>query len=604
MPHLRYGSGFIVTDCVQRISIGGETLKRQTVLFSQIILVGFALLACSNFGTRASAEPVQTTSFALAEESEGTSVPSKPAFEGKSVEAADCKYGGEFESIAAVDEFTVEFDLCYPDVAFLSKVASTSFSIQPAEHLEATKGSPLENPIGTGPYMVESWEHGKQLILKAFPDHWGASPRSKNLVFRWYPDPMQRLVALQSGRVDGIDNVGLLDFEAVSNDPNLQLVERMALNIMYFGFNNDPKIPGYDNAQNPFANEKVRQAIAIGIDRQHIVDNFFSPGSKVATHFTPCAIPNGCVGDPWYDFDPETARVLITEAGYPEGFETKIYYRNVDRSYAPLPKNIVEDLQVQLKENLKIDTDIVEMESSAFLMAVASGQLDGIYLLGWEAEVPDQTNFLNYHFGENASAQFGDKFDDITENLAKAAQFVDNAERGPYYTAANNAIKLHVPMIPVAWSGSGVAYKASAEGVNASPLSDEKFVSVRIPDQDTFVWMQDAEPTSLYCPDETDSQSLRACGQIVESLYGYQVGSAAAEPVLAEKCEPDAALTQWKCMLRRGVKFHDGSTLDANDVVTSFVVQWDASDPLHSGNKGTFTNFSNFFDSFLNVPNK
>ena len=84
----------------------------------------------------------------------------------------------------------------------------------------------------------------------------------------------------------------------------------------------------------------------------------------------------------------------------------------------------------------------------------------------------------------------------------------------------------------------------------------------------------------------------------------YQVGSATVEPVLAEKCEPDAALTQWICTLRRDVKFHDGSTLDANDVVTSFVVQWDVSDPLHAGNTGAFTNFSKFFGSFLNVPNK
>jgi peptide/nickel transport system substrate-binding protein len=295
---------------------------------------------------------------------------------------------------------------------------------------------------------------------------------------------------------------------------------------------------------------------------------------------------------------------LLAEAGYPDGFETKIYYRNVARSYVPLPKNVVEDLQTQLKENLNIDAEIVEMESSAFLMAVASGQLDGIYLLGWEAGYPDQTDFLDYHFGENASAQFGDKFDDITENLAKAAQLANDAERGPYYTAANNAIKLHIPMIPIAWSGSGMAYKAAVEGVNASPMNDEKFVDVSIPGQDTFIWMQDAEPASLYCPDETDSQSLRACGQIVEALYGYQIGSAAVEPVLAEKCEPDADLTEWTCTLRRGVKFHDGSTLDANDVVTSFVVQWDASDSLHSGNKGTFTNFSNFFGSFLNVPNK
>ncbi|HRQ32030.1 MAG TPA: hypothetical protein PLM89_02870 [Anaerolineales bacterium] len=60
--------------------------------------------------------------------------------------APNCDYGGEFKSIEAVDEFTVKVSLCVPDPAFPSKIAFSSFAIQPAEHLEATGGSPLENP--------------------------------------------------------------------------------------------------------------------------------------------------------------------------------------------------------------------------------------------------------------------------------------------------------------------------------------------------------------------------------------------------------------------------------------------------------------------------
>jgi ABC-type transport system substrate-binding protein len=483
--------------------------------------------------------------------------------------------------------------LCYPDPAFLSKAAFTAFTIQPAEHLEATGGSPLENPIGTGPYMVEAWERGNQLVLKAFPDYWGDAPVSETLVFRWGTEPAQRLLELQSGTVDAIDNVGPTDFETVRGDANLQLVERAALNIMYFGFN---------NTYPPFDNEQVRQAIAMGIDRQRIVDNFYSPGSSVATHFTPCAIPNGCVGEEWYEFDPEAARALLAEAGYPDGFETSIYFRDVARSYVALPKNVVEDLQAQLLENLNINAEIVVMESGAFLDAADSGQLDGIHLLGWGADYPDQTNFLDYHFGSGSSAQFGDKFDDITENLTKAAQLAGDAEREPFYVEANNAIKQHVPMIPIAWGGSGVAYKADVEGAHASPLNDEQFAGVGIPGQDTFVWMQNAEPISLYCPDETDGESLRPCGQIVEALYGYEVGGTAVEPDLAEVCEPNDDLTEWTCTLRQGVMFHDGSALDANDVVQSFVVQWDAANPLHTGNTGAFTYFNALFGSFLNAP--
>jgi len=64
------------------------------------------------------------------------------------------------------------------------------------------------------------------------------------------------------------------------------------------------------NTFEPYDNQLVRQAIAMGIDRQRIVDNFYPEGSADADYFTPCSIPNGCDGDPWYDFDPEAARAL------------------------------------------------------------------------------------------------------------------------------------------------------------------------------------------------------------------------------------------------------------------------------------------------------
>jgi peptide/nickel transport system substrate-binding protein len=121
-------------------------------------------------------------------------------------------------------------------------------------------------------------------------------------------------------------------------------------------------------------------------------------------------------------------------------------------------------------------------------------------------------------------------------------------------------------------------------------------------DRKQFVWMQNAEPLSLYCADEEDGESLRACEQMNESLLAYKVGGTAVEPSLAESCTPNAELTEWVCKLRPGVKFHDGSNLDATDVVLSYAVQWDAASPLHKGRTGTFTYFNALFGQFLNAP--
>jgi ABC-type transport system substrate-binding protein len=576
-------------------------VKHQRTFISLAILVGMIAIGCT--GTVESATTTPSFTPTLTPEVIPAETATLPAFQGMRVDALDCKYGGEFNSIAAIDEFTVKFTLCYPDPAFLSRIAFTAFSIQPLEHLAATGGSPLENPIGTGPYMVEKWERGQQLVLQAFPDYWGEQPQLRTLVFRWNADAVQRLFDLQSGRADGIANVELTNFEAIRNNPNFQLIEYTTLNVMYFGFNNDPLIEvSYDMDENPFANEKVRQALAMGIDRERIVANFYPPGSQVAAYFTPCAIPNGCLGAPWYEFAPKAAKTLLDEAGYRAGFKTKIYYRNVPRPYVPRPKEVVEDLKIQLKENLNIDAEITEMKSIDFLGTVASGHLDGIHLHGWEMIYPDQTNFLDYHFGTDESLQFGETFDDITDSLAQAALLVGEAERAPFYITANNAIRQHVPMIPVAWAGGVLAYKVAVQGAHASPLSDEKFARMALPGQDTFVWLQSAEPASLYCPDETDGDSLRACGQIVEALYGYTTGGAAVQPVLAEECQPNDELTVWTCSLRQEVKFHDGSLLDANDVVASFVAQWDAGHPLHTGRTGAFTFMNAIFGEFLNLP--
>jgi ABC-type transport system substrate-binding protein len=497
-----------------------------------------------------------------------------------------------------VDEFTVKFTMCTPDPAFLAKIAFSSFAIQPKEWLEETGGGGagsqlLEKPIGTGPYMIKEWRRGDQLILEKNPDYWGEPAKNQTVVFKWSSEAAQRLLELQAGTVDGIDNPGPDDFATIEADANLQLIPRQALNIFYVGMNNT--FP-------PFDNEKVRQAIAMGIDRKRIVENFYPPGSEVATHFTPCAIPNGCTGEPWYEFDPEAARALLAEAGYPDGFETEIAYRDVVRGYLPQPGVVAQDIQAQLKENLNIDAKINVMESGAFLDAADSGQLSGLHLLGWGADFPDMVNFLDYHFGAGASKQFGNKFDDIIEQLKQGAALADDEARAPFYTAANNLIKQHVPMVPIAHGGSATAYKAAVEGAHSSPLSNENFAVMGIPGQDTFVWMQNAEPISLYCADETDGESLRPCEQVTESLYGYEVGGTATEPRLAEVCEPNADLTEWTCKLRQGVKFHDGSTLDANDVVMSLIIQWDASNPLHKGNTGAFTYWNALWGAFLNAP--
>ena len=185
-------------------------------------------------------------------------------------------YGGRLKSIEAPDPKTVVFTFCNPDVAFLSQIAFKSLAIDDSAYLIAhmPDKSILRSPNGTGPYKLTSWESGSRIDFEANPDYWGEQPLSPLLELQWSDQSAARLLALQSDSgIDGIDNPGKDDLPAIQADSNLTFYERQGLNTFYLGMNNTMK---------PFDDVRVRQAIAMGIDRQRIVDNFLPAGSEVA----------------------------------------------------------------------------------------------------------------------------------------------------------------------------------------------------------------------------------------------------------------------------------------------------------------------------------
>lgn len=508
--------------------------------------------------------------------------------------APSCDYGGTIQSISALDASTVQFVLCEPDGAFPQKVAFSSVGIQPLEHLEATGGGGealFRNPIGTGPYRLQNWDLGNEIVLTRHDAYWGEPAFEGTMIFRWATEAAARLVELQAGTVDGIDNPGPGDFEVIRNDPNLVLFEREGLNIFYIGMNN--RIP-------PFDNLNVRRAIAHAIDKNRIVDNFYPPGSSVATQFMPPSIFGYTEGFEDNAYDPELARQLLAESGLELPLEVTLNYRDVVRGYLPQPGIVATDIQAQLAE-VGINVTIEVMESGTFLDASDAGEL-GFYLLGWGADYPDATNFLDVHFGQGASLQFGDKIPEVVDLLNQAGRISDPAERLALYARVNELIRDNVPMVPIAHGGSGVAFRADIEGAHVSPLGNESMAVMNDPQDDVLIFMQNGEPAGLYCADETDGEALRVCEQITEPLLAYEIGGTAVVPSLAESYEVSEDGLTWTFNLREGVVFHDGSTLDANDVVMSYAVQWDAAHPLHVGRNGSFTYWTYLFKAFLNAP--
>jgi ABC-type transport system substrate-binding protein len=296
---------------------------------------------------------------------------------------------------------------------------------------------------------------------------------------------------------------------------------------------------------------------------------------------------------------PATEAPAVVETAAPvvdNPLKITLSFRVVDRAYLPYPDKVAQEIQAQLKE-VGIEVTLEEKESAAFVDSANSGN-EGFYLLGWNADYPDATNFYDVHFNAE-SKQFGTMDPALLTEISAAAQLSDPAERQTHYDVVNQLLKDNVVMIPVAHGGSSTAYQANVEGAHSSPLGNEVF-SVVSNGTDQFVWMQNGEPASLWCGDESDGETLRACEQIYESLLAFSVGGTDVIPALAESYAPNADLTEYTFSLRQGVKFHNGADFDANDVVATFVAQWDAKSPNHVGRTAEFYYMGGFFGSTIN----
>jgi ABC-type transport system substrate-binding protein/ABC-type branched-subunit amino acid transport system substrate-binding protein len=497
--------------------------------------------------------------------------------------AESCDYGGLLKRITAVDRLNVEIELCRPDVALPSKVAFPAFGIHSQGYLETTGGTGdlITSPVGTGPYEFAEW--GDTIELEPYAGYWGG-PASAAVSLQWEDDAAVRLGDLVSGTVDGIDRPDPADYGAIETDPDLELLFREPLDIFYIGMNRDAA---------PFDDERVRQAMAMAVDRQRIVDLFWPEGSLVADQFLPPGM-FGYTEDPgWYDHDPVAAKALLVEAGYPSGFAVTLTYRDVERHYLPTPEQVADEIANQLS-SIGVVVTVELMDSPAFLEAIEAGELP-LHLLGWTVDWPDATNMLDYHFGPEATNQFGAGFADIWDVLVAARSTDDSALRLDLYQQATELLKQHAPMIPVAHSVDAVAFRADVAGAHADPLGTERFAPMDPGGRDVLAFVGDAEPDGLYCGDASYGPSFRACVQINQGLLAYEVGGTAVEPLLATTWWPNDDLTLWTFDLRDGVSFHDGSEFDANDFVMTYVMMWDATHPLHIGNTGQFTYFEYIF---------
>ncbi len=203
---------------------------------------------------------------------------------------------------------TVTFTLSKPASSLLYNLARPDSVIAPSEKLETQRSQ----PVGTGPFVFADYLEGSEVRLERFEDYYiEGVPYLDSVTFRIIEDPNARFAALQAGDIDMI-GVAISPETAVQvqSNPDLKLTE---------GFNTTEITMALNNAREPLNDPLVRQAITHAIDKRTIVDGaMFGFGTPIGTHATP-AEPYYTNLEP-YPYDPERARELLAEAGYPDGF--------------------------------------------------------------------------------------------------------------------------------------------------------------------------------------------------------------------------------------------------------------------------------------------
>ncbi len=395
-----------------------------------------------------------------------------------------------YKSCEATDAETAVLTLTKPSATFIPALSQQAFSIASPKALADFKADAgtvdadgvfhpsgtfgTKQPIGTGPFKFESWARNDRLTLVRNEDYWGDKAKLDKLIFRPIADNAARLQALQTGEIQGYDLVEPQDVATIEGDSNLQLLDRPAFNVAYVGFN--ISIPPTDN-------QKVREAIAYGLDRQAVVDNFYSGRGVVAKEFMPPEVVGYADDVTEYPYDPAKAKALLTEAGMTMPVKLDFWYpTDVSRPYMPDPKRNFEAFAASLnKSGFKVVPHSAPWNPE-YLGRNDNGTAGNLRLIGWTGDYGDADNFIGTFFQSPQKAFGTDKKPNAeVEKLLNDAEIeTDEAKREDLYKEANRKIMTWLPGVPYAHSKPALAFTANVKGYEPSPTTNESFAPVSI----------------------------------------------------------------------------------------------------------------------------
>jgi peptide/nickel transport system substrate-binding protein len=405
---------------------------------------------------------------------------------GKTFEYYEAQFGGFDDKslitkVEAVNPTTVRVTLKSPQGPFLANLAMFVFDIVSPTAVEKWGVEFGKHPVGTGPYKFVEWKVGQEVILEANPDYWDKAHAAKisRVVVRNIKDNSQRLAGLKAGEIQGFEGLNPDDVKVVRADPNLQIILRPTNTTGYLAFNFKVK---------EFQDKRVRMAIAHAINKKGIVDALYGGLGLVAKEFQPPSLwgYNKELKD--YEYNPQRARDLLKEAGFPQGLKEitwddgkkeplQFWYMPVSRPYYPNPKEIGEAMAADLAK-AGITVQLQTTDWTVYLDKRKNGQLP-LYMLGWTGDNGDPDNFVCYFFCSPGASREGFYTNQpLTEILLQAQKLTDQGRRAELYRKAEQMIHDDVARLFIAHNQPPIPFQKKVKGYVANPTNSEFFNTV------------------------------------------------------------------------------------------------------------------------------
>jgi peptide/nickel transport system substrate-binding protein/oligopeptide transport system substrate-binding protein len=344
-----------------------------------------------------------------------------------------------------------------------------------------------KSPVGTGAYSLGEWTIGQRLVFQKNPDYWrDGVPYLDSITFEVGQEPIVALLRLQNGEVDVPgDGIPPAKFVEVMADPEqaARVVEGGQLHTGYITMN--VKIP-------PFDNQAVRQAVNMAINKERITQ-IINGRAVPATQPLPPSMPGYTEGYAGYAFDPEAAKAMLAEAGFPDGFETELFVMNTD----PNPR-IAQAIQQDLA-GIGITASIQSLAQANVI--AAGGEEDQAPMIwsggmAWIADFPDPANFYYgilgcagaVEGGWNWSKYCNSELDTRATNADAMVKDDQQAQRIAEWKAVFDEVLTQAPWAPI-FNEKRFTYHSARLGGDPALFTDP----IHIPVNYDYIFAKDAQ---------------------------------------------------------------------------------------------------------------